>query len=157
MSWQQEIAMDGPVCLGGAHGESLVAVGQLCQVCPGVSMVSGSVSVGHLGMDEVVQFVCWPSSCESHCFAWSCLGCRRLTELMQVPGSPHGSPGQRVARENLPRGREHLSASLSLQPLLKAALLSPSLCKGSGTPAGICTWVIVGPSHQAACLPSKKQ
>lgn len=50
---------DGRSCLPRwGHGESLVAVGQLCQVCPGVSMVSGSVSVGHLGMDEVVQFVC---------------------------------------------------------------------------------------------------
>lgn len=158
MSWQPEVVMDGPVCFGGEHGESLVAVGQLSlSALPGSLNGQCSASVGHLGMDEVVQFVCWQGSCERHHFAWSRSGCRRLTELMQVPGSPHGSPGQRVARESLPRGGERLSASRSLQPLLKAALLSPSLCKGSGAPACVSTWVIVGPSCQAACLPSRKE
>lgn len=150
--------MDSPVCFGGVHRQSLIAIGQLSlSALPGSLNGQCSASVGHLGMDEVVQFTCWQGSCESHHFAWSRSGCRRLTELMQVPGSPHGSPGQRVARKSLPRGREHLSASRSLQPLLKAALLSPSLLKGSGAPVRVSTCVTVGPSRQAACLPSKKE
>lgn len=71
---------DSPVCLGGGHGESLIDTGQL-SLSGLPRRLSGqcSVSVGPLGMDEVVQFVCRPASCESHCFAWSCSGCRRLT------------------------------------------------------------------------------
>lgn len=52
--------MDSPVCFGGEHRQSLIAVGQLSlSALPGSLNGQCSASVGHLGMDEVVQFVCW--------------------------------------------------------------------------------------------------